>query len=210
VQLHISIPACSTWLSDCKDFFYVCPGHLKDRYFCSPKIDEEAVKAKREKELAEEKEKLKKEYEEKQRKKKEKKEKEAKEKEKDKGKDKDKDDKKDDSDQKDDDKSKDEVSATRRMVSEIRLTLPRRKKTSHRPPKKRSLVSSNSRGLRINVTSRDRIPLTHVVVPSTRNAFRRRDKPKPRGGTANGLLSLDTSPRCPRTCRESEVLHDPS
>ncbi|RDA95998.1 hypothetical protein CP533_5919 [Ophiocordyceps camponoti-saundersi (nom. inval.)] len=67
---------------DSKDFFYVCPAHLKDRYFCTPKIDEDAIKAKREKALAEEMERLKEEYEEKQRKKKEK--------EKDKEKDKDK------------------------------------------------------------------------------------------------------------------------
>lgn len=60
---------------DKKDFFYICPIHLKDTHFCTPKIDEEAVKAKREKELAEETEKLKTEYEEKQRKKKEKKDK---------------------------------------------------------------------------------------------------------------------------------------
>ncbi|KAH7148295.1 VPS4-associated protein 1 [Dactylonectria macrodidyma] len=80
---------------DNKDFFFVCPGHLKDNHFCTPKIDQDAVKAKREKELEEEKERLKKEYEEKQRKKKEKKEK--------KEKDGDKDEKKDD-DKKDDKK----------------------------------------------------------------------------------------------------------
>ncbi|KJZ79715.1 hypothetical protein HIM_01184 [Hirsutella minnesotensis 3608] len=55
---------------DKKDFFYICPIHLKDRYFCTPKIDQDAVKAKREKEMAEEMERVKKEYEEKQRKKK--------------------------------------------------------------------------------------------------------------------------------------------
>ncbi|KAJ6440628.1 AAA-ATPase vps4-associated protein 1 domain-containing protein [Purpureocillium lavendulum] len=86
---------------DKKDFFYVCPVHLKDKNFATPKIDEEAVKAKREKELAEETEKLKKEYEERQRKKKEK---ESKKKD-DKDKDKDKD--RDDKDAKDDDKDKD-------------------------------------------------------------------------------------------------------
>lgn len=58
--------------TDKKDFFYVCPAHLKDTYFCTPKIDEEAIKAKREKALAEETEKLKKEYQEKQQKKKDK------------------------------------------------------------------------------------------------------------------------------------------
>jgi hypothetical protein len=60
---------------DKKDFFYVCPIHLKDRYFCTPKIDEDALKAKRERELAEETERLKKEYEEKQKRKREKQEK---------------------------------------------------------------------------------------------------------------------------------------
>jgi hypothetical protein len=72
-----------------QDFFYVCPVHLKDRYFCTPKIDEAAVKAKKDKEWEEEKEKLKKEYEEKQRKKKEKEKEKDKDKEKDKNKDKD-------------------------------------------------------------------------------------------------------------------------
>ncbi|UKZ78562.1 hypothetical protein TrVFT333_006308 [Trichoderma virens FT-333] len=84
---------------DKKDFFYVCPVHLKDRNFATPKIDEDAIKAKREKELAEEKDKLMKEYQEKQRKKKEK------EKEKDKDKDK-KDGDKDGDKDKDKDKDK--------------------------------------------------------------------------------------------------------
>ncbi|TFB01619.1 hypothetical protein CCMA1212_006561 [Trichoderma ghanense] len=88
---------------DKKDFFYICPAHLKDRYFCTPKIDEDAAKAKREKELAEEKEKLVKEYQEKLRKKKEK----EKEKEKSKDKDKDKDEEKDES--KEDKESKEEA-----------------------------------------------------------------------------------------------------
>ncbi|RJE20110.1 hypothetical protein PHISCL_07562 [Aspergillus sclerotialis] len=58
---------------DNKDFFYVCPVHLKDRNFCSPIIDseEEARKAKEEA-MAKEIETVKKEYEEKQLKKKEK------------------------------------------------------------------------------------------------------------------------------------------
>merc|ERR1712000_774866 len=81
---------------DKKDFFYVCVGHLKDRYFCTPKIDEEARKKKREQAMAEETERVKKEYEEKQRKKKEKEERAKKEKEKD-----DKDDKNDDEKKKD-------------------------------------------------------------------------------------------------------------
>ncbi|KAI1281536.1 DUF1742-domain-containing protein [Xylaria sp. FL0933] len=76
---------------DKQDFFYVCLAHLKDRGFCSPIIDHDAVAAaKKKKEMDEEVEKLKKEYEEKQRKKKEK---EA-EKEKDSDKDKDKQDSK--------------------------------------------------------------------------------------------------------------------
>ncbi|KAI9806196.1 MAG: hypothetical protein M1825_006311 [Sarcosagium campestre] len=56
-----------------KDFFYICKGHLTDRAFCSPLVDEEAEKkaaqAAKEKEI----EKVKKEYEEKQRKKEERK-----------------------------------------------------------------------------------------------------------------------------------------
>lgn len=55
-----------------KDFFYVCPGHLKERSFCTPIIDQEAVAAKKKKEMEEELERVKREYEEKQRKKKEK------------------------------------------------------------------------------------------------------------------------------------------
>ncbi|KAH7011305.1 VPS4-associated protein 1 [Ilyonectria destructans] len=98
---------------DNKDFFFVCPGHLKDHYFCTPKVDQDALKAKREKEVEEEKERLKKEYEEKQRKKKEKDSKKDKDKDGDKDKDKDKDDKKDD-DKKDDtkEKEKEEKEAT--------------------------------------------------------------------------------------------------
>ncbi|GJN76428.1 AAA-ATPase vps4-associated protein 1 domain-containing protein [Purpureocillium lilacinum] len=93
---------------DKKDFFYVCPVHLKDRNFATPKIDEEAVKAKREKELAEETEKLKKEYEERQQRKKDKEAKKKEDKDKDKEKDKDKDSKDDkDKDDKATDKDKD-------------------------------------------------------------------------------------------------------
>ncbi|KAI2624718.1 VPS4-associated protein 1 [Hypomontagnella submonticulosa] len=69
-----------------KDFFYVCPTHLKDRGFCSPIIDQDAVAAKKKKEMEEELERVKKEYEEKQRKKKEKDAKAGKESEKDKDK----------------------------------------------------------------------------------------------------------------------------
>ncbi|KAJ9132616.1 hypothetical protein NKR23_g11107 [Pleurostoma richardsiae] len=75
-----------------KDYFYVCPSHLKDRSFCSPIVDQAAIEARKKKEMETEIERVKKEYEEKQRKKKEKDEKEKekdKDKEKDKGKDKD-------------------------------------------------------------------------------------------------------------------------
>ncbi|PHH77406.1 hypothetical protein CDD82_3534 [Ophiocordyceps australis] len=57
---------------DQKDFFYVCTIHLKDSHFCIPKVDDEAIKAKRERELAAEVELVKKEYEERQRRNKEK------------------------------------------------------------------------------------------------------------------------------------------
>ncbi|KAE8411870.1 AAA-ATPase Vps4-associated protein 1-domain-containing protein [Aspergillus pseudocaelatus] len=58
---------------DNKDFFYICPIHLKDRHFCSPIVDtEEEEKKKKEEALAKEIEKVKKEYEERQKKKKEK------------------------------------------------------------------------------------------------------------------------------------------
>ncbi|KAI0440398.1 DUF1742-domain-containing protein [Xylaria telfairii] len=88
---------------DKQDYFYVCPAHLKDRGFCSPIIDHDAVAAKKKKEIDEEVERLKKEYEEKQRKKKEKEAEKEKEKDKnkdkdqEKGKDEEKDEKKEDS-----------------------------------------------------------------------------------------------------------------
>ncbi|KAL8970681.1 MAG: hypothetical protein Q9183_001400, partial [Haloplaca sp. 2 TL-2023] len=48
------------------DHFYVCPGHLKDRGFCTPVVDEaEAAAKKRKEELDREIELIKKEYEEK-------------------------------------------------------------------------------------------------------------------------------------------------
>lgn len=55
-----------------KDFFFVCPGHVKDRKFCTPIIDEAAVAAKKKKEMEAEVERVKQEFEEKQKKKKEK------------------------------------------------------------------------------------------------------------------------------------------
>ncbi|KAL1968817.1 hypothetical protein VTN77DRAFT_1178 [Rasamsonia byssochlamydoides] len=58
---------------DNKDFFYICPIHLKDRGFCSPVVDTEQEAArKREEAMAREIEKVKQEYEEKQKRKKEK------------------------------------------------------------------------------------------------------------------------------------------
>ncbi|KAI0602401.1 VPS4-associated protein 1 [Biscogniauxia sp. FL1348] len=80
-----------------KDFFYVCPSHLKDKGFCSPIVDHEAAAAKRKKEMDEELERIKKEYEEKQKKKKEKEAEKKDDKSKDKDKDKDKDEDEEDS-----------------------------------------------------------------------------------------------------------------
>ncbi|BCR85152.1 AAA-ATPase Vps4-associated 1 family protein [Aspergillus chevalieri] len=58
---------------DNKDFFYICPAHLKDRNFCSPVVDTAGPEAKgKEEALAREIEKVKMEYEEKQQRKKEK------------------------------------------------------------------------------------------------------------------------------------------
>ncbi|KAH9907837.1 DUF1742-domain-containing protein [Xylariomycetidae sp. FL2044] len=79
-----------------QDFFYVCAGHLGDRGFCSPIVDEAAVAAKKkQREMEEELERVKKEYEDKQRKKKEKEAGKQSESEKDKDKDKKKEDDKD-------------------------------------------------------------------------------------------------------------------
>ncbi|KAL9073242.1 MAG: hypothetical protein Q9161_003074 [Pseudevernia consocians] len=56
---------------DNKDYFYVCPGHLKDRGFCTPIIDEAEAAAKKKKEdMDREIELIKKEYEDKMKKKK--------------------------------------------------------------------------------------------------------------------------------------------
>lgn len=90
---------------DSKDFFYICPSHLKDRNFALPTDDEAKAIAERKKkeELDREIEAVKKEYEEKMKKKQQKKDK-AKEKDKDA---KDKDDKKTDNEEKErDDKIK--------------------------------------------------------------------------------------------------------
>ncbi|OHE92165.1 hypothetical protein CORC01_12510 [Colletotrichum orchidophilum] len=85
-----------------KDFFYVCPSHLKDKNFCSPIIDKEAIEAKKKKALDDEVERVKKEYEEKQKKKKKEEEEKDKEKDKDKDKGKGKDEEKTDGDKKED------------------------------------------------------------------------------------------------------------
>ncbi|KAK1773997.1 VPS4-associated protein 1 [Copromyces sp. CBS 386.78] len=95
---------------DNKDFFYICPSHLKEPALCTPKMDTEAIEARRKKELEEEIERVKKEYEEKQKKKKEEKEKEKKKDKKDGEKSKDEDEKKDEKDQ---EKSKGSRSASR-------------------------------------------------------------------------------------------------
>lgn len=86
----------------------MCPGHLKDRTFCSPIIDEAAVAAKKKKEMEAEVERVKKEFEEKQKKKKEK----EKEKEKEKGKEKDKDKNKKDGDDEEKPDEKVEIPST--------------------------------------------------------------------------------------------------
>ncbi|KAH6695725.1 VPS4-associated protein 1 [Plectosphaerella plurivora] len=84
-----------------KDFFYVCPSHLKDSNFCTPVIDKAAIEAKKKKDMDDELERVKKEYEEKQKKKKEKEQEKEKEKEKNK-----------DGQEKDADKAKDDKSKT--------------------------------------------------------------------------------------------------
>ncbi|EFQ98751.1 hypothetical protein MGYG_01769 [Nannizzia gypsea CBS 118893] len=95
---------------DSKDFFYICPIHLKDKSFCSPLIDEEEVAAKKRKEeIDREIEKVEKEYEEKQRKKKEKEKEKGKDQDKEKDGDKTEDKKKaDDEESKKDEKEKDD------------------------------------------------------------------------------------------------------
>ncbi|OWP03643.1 hypothetical protein B2J93_3264 [Marssonina coronariae] len=69
-----------------KDFFYVCPAHLKDKGFCNAIIDEVAVAAKKKKEMEAEVERVKQEFEEKKKKKLERDMAKDKDKEKDKGK----------------------------------------------------------------------------------------------------------------------------
>lgn len=74
-----------------QDYFYVCPGHLKDRGFCTPVVDEAAVASQKKQEMATEVERVKREFEEKQQKKEKKKKEDDKVKSDDKSKDKDKD-----------------------------------------------------------------------------------------------------------------------
>ena len=85
-----------------QDFFYVCPGHLKDRGFCTPVVDEAEAEAKRKKEAMErEIELIKQEYEDKMKKKKKSKVRDEKAKDEDKSKEKAKDEEgKDDDDEK--------------------------------------------------------------------------------------------------------------
>ncbi|KAK2074195.1 hypothetical protein P8C59_008419 [Phyllachora maydis] len=92
---------------DNKDFFYVCPQHLKDANFCTPKIDQAAVEARKRREMDEEVARVKKEFEEKQRKKKEKEQDKDKDKEKEK-KDKDKEKEEEKEKEKEKEKRKDE------------------------------------------------------------------------------------------------------
>ena len=94
-----------SWLIQGQDYFYVCPGHLKDRSFATPIIDEAEAAAKKKREAMDrEIELIKQEYEEKMKKKQKNKDKKAKDAEK--GKEKAKEDEsKDDGD---DDKAKNE------------------------------------------------------------------------------------------------------
>ncbi|KAM3076231.1 hypothetical protein ACMFMG_006263 [Clarireedia jacksonii] len=85
-----------------KDFFYVCPTHLKDKGFATPIIDEATIAAKKKKELDDEIARVKQEFEEKQKKKKEKEKKGENDKEKEEEKEKEKDEK----DKKDEEKEK--------------------------------------------------------------------------------------------------------
>ena len=61
---HVVVDEAFKVANNKKDFFYVCPSHLKDRGFASPVIDEKAEAEKKKKEeLAREKEAIIKEYE---------------------------------------------------------------------------------------------------------------------------------------------------
>ena len=96
-----------SWLIQRQDYFYVCPGHLKDRGFAMPIIDEAEAAAKKKKEAMDrEIELIKQEYEEKMKKKQKNKDKDKKAKDADKGKEKAKDDESKDDD--DDEKAKKE------------------------------------------------------------------------------------------------------
>lgn len=123
-----------------QDFFYVCLVHLKDTRFCKPLIDEEAIAARKKKEMDAEIERVKKEYEEKQRKKKEKEKEKEKEDEKSKSEDKEKDTKAD-GDKKDDSK-KDEVnpsSETKLAMTALNVSLGQAR---HCHPERRRRASS--------------------------------------------------------------------
>ena len=99
-----------SWLIQCQDYFYVCPGHLKDRGFATPIIGEAEAAAKKKKEAMDrEIELIKQEHEEKMKKKQKNKDKDKdkKSKDADKGKERAKDDKSKDDDD-DDEKAKKE------------------------------------------------------------------------------------------------------
>ncbi|RAO64092.1 uncharacterized protein BHQ10_000104 [Talaromyces amestolkiae] len=107
---------------DNKDFFYICPSHLKDRGFCSPiGASEQEAKKKKDEELAQEIEKVKKEYEEKQKRKKEKEKEKDKEKNDDKDKEKTKNEKKD-SEEEDVEKEKNDKINELRKAAETKPT----------------------------------------------------------------------------------------
>jgi hypothetical protein len=114
----------NTDLSTPKDFFYVCPGHLKDRGFATPIVDQEAAAAKKKKEMEDEMARVKAEYEEKQRKKKEKEKEKDKDKDKDKEKDKDKDKETEKDEAKTDKKGDEKVRRQRQVPPFSQVTSP--------------------------------------------------------------------------------------
>ncbi|KAH8602212.1 VPS4-associated protein 1 [Bisporella sp. PMI_857] len=130
-----------------KDFFYVCPGHLKDCGFCSPIIDEAAIVAKKKKEMEAEVERVKQEFEEKQKKKKEK----DKEKEKSKDKDNDKDGKTDElAKKKSEEKKKLDVTATPTEEEEPRIFALKKMFYQQRIDKKRQAEVAKRNRERLN------------------------------------------------------------
>lgn len=191
-------------LTQFKDFFYICDSHLKDKYFCSPKIDEAEVTAKREKKLAAEKEKLKKEYEEKQKKKKEKEEKKKAEKEDDKSKDKDKDKDVKDKDVKDkDDKNK--VSCVSNTTTQSLLThYLRMNQNQNQNPKKSRKYSSSRRML--HPSQLPLPPTDRSAAHFTSSDYCANGNKKPLNETRNEYHSPDTFLQCRQAIRQSSSL----